>query len=89
MKLLTTDQSLLSNIDKLLEKIVHERRYNFLKKFNCLYEYEFGFRKSHSTNHALNEITEKTRKALNSRKFACGIFVDIQKATLKHEIKAT
>ena len=80
--------SLLSNINKLLEKIVHERTYNFLEKFNCLYKYQFGFRKSHSTNHALIEITEKIRKALDSRKFACGIFVDLQKAfdTVNHEI---
>ena len=80
--------SLLSNINKLLEKIVHERCYNFLEKFNCLYKYQFGFRKSHSTNHALIEITEKIRKALDSRKFACGIFVDLQKAfdTVNHEI---
>ena len=80
--------SLLSNINKLLEKIVHERTYNFLEKFNCLYKYQYGFRKSHSTNHALIEITEKIRKALDSRKFACGIFVDLQKAfdTVNHEI---
>ena len=28
--------SLLSNIDKLLEKIIHERTYNFLEKYKCL-----------------------------------------------------
>ena len=80
--------SLLSNINKLLEKIVHERSYNFLEKYKCLYKYQFGFRKSHSTNHALIEITEKIRKALDNRKFACGIFVDLQKAfdTVNHEI---
>ena len=37
--------SLLSNINKLLEKIVHERTYNFLEKFNCLYKYQYGFQK--------------------------------------------
>ena len=80
--------SLLSNINKLLEKIVHERTYNFLEKFNCLYKYQYGFRRGHSTNHALIEITEKIRKALDSKKFACGIFVDLQKAfdTVNHDI---
>ena len=78
----------MSNIDKLLEKIIHERTYSFLEKFNCFYKYQYGFRKGHSTNHALIEITEKIRKALDSRKFACGIFVDLQKAfdTVNHEI---
>ena len=80
--------SLLSNINKLLVKIVHVRTYSFLEKYKCLYKYQFGFRKQHSTNHALIEITEKIRKALDSGKFACGIFVDLQKAfdTVNHEI---
>ena len=80
--------SLLSNINKSLEKIVHERTYNFLEKYSCIYKYQYGFRRSHSTNHALIEITEKVRKALDSGKFACGIFVDLQKAfdTVNHKI---
>ena len=45
--------SLLSNINKLLEKIVHERTYSFLEKFGCLYKHQYGFRKSQSTNHAI------------------------------------
>ena len=32
---------LLSNTNKLLEKIVHGRCYNFLEKFDCLYKYQF------------------------------------------------
>ena len=54
--------SLLSNINKLLEKIIHERTSSFLEKYNCLYKYQFGFRKKHSINHALIEITEKSEK---------------------------
>ena len=63
--------SLLSNINKLLEKIIHERTYSFLEKFGCLYKHQYGFRKSHSTNHALIEITEKIR-----------IYIDIDIYTL-------
>ena len=48
--------SLLSNINKLLEKIIHERTYKFLEKYKILYKLQFGFRKNHSTNHALVEI---------------------------------
>ena len=50
--------SLLSNINKLLEKIIHERTYNFLEKYNCLYKHQYGFRKKHSTNHALLSMME-------------------------------
>ena len=80
--------SLLSNLNKILEKIVHTRVYSFLEEFNCLYSYQFGFRKKHSTNHALIEITETIRQALDNKKMACGVFVDLQKAfdTVNHEI---
>ena len=80
--------SLLSNISKLFEKIMHKRLYSFLNKFNCLYKYQFGFRHKHSTTQALLEITENIRKALDNRLFACGIFVDLQKAfdTVNHDI---
>ena len=46
----------------------------------CLYKYQFGFRNHHSTSHALISITEKVRKALDDGKFACGVFLDFQKA---------
>ena len=35
------------------------RAYNFLEKNNIIYKLEFGFRKKHSTNHALIDITGK------------------------------
>ena len=52
------------------------------------YDLQFGFRKKHSTNHALIEITETIRKALDDKKYACGIFIDLQKAfdTVNHSI---
>ena len=76
-KLLTSNYrpiSLLSNLNKILEKLVFNRLYNFLEESQCLYSLQFGFRKKHSTNHALVEITENIRKALDENKFACGVF---------------
>ena len=80
--------SLLSNLNKILEKIVHSRVYEFLEEYKCIYSLQFGFRKKHSTNHALIQITETIRQALDDKKFACGIFVDLQKAfdTVNHDI---
>ena len=62
--------------------------YSFLEKYKCIYKLQFGFRSKHSTNHALIEITESIRKALDEGKFVCGVFVDFQKAfdTVNHEI---
>lgn len=80
--------SLLSNLNKILEKIVHSRVYKFLEDSQCIYSLQFGFRKKHSTNHALIDITETIRRALDDKKFACGVFVDLQKAfdTVNHDI---
>ena len=80
--------SLLSNLNKILEKLVHNRVYKFLEDFQCIYSLQFGFRKKHSTNHALIDITETIRQALDDKKHVCGVFVDLQKAfdTVNHDI---
>ena len=80
--------SLLSNINKIFEKLMYTRLYNFLDIHNCIYNLQFGFREKHSTNHALFSITEKIREALDNNNFACGIFIDLQKAfdTVDHNI---
>ena len=54
--------SLLSNISKIFEKLMHSRLNNFLEKFKCLYDLQFGFRSKHSTTHTLIDIVEKIRK---------------------------
>ena len=53
-----------------------------------IYSLQFGFRKKHCTNHALIAITETIRQALDNKKNASGVFVDLQKAfeMVNHEI---
>ena len=70
--------SLLSNLNKILEKIMFNRVYNFLEQHNIKYKLQFGFRQKHSTNHALIDITENIKKALDNGEYACGIFIDLQ-----------
>ena len=67
---------------------MYTRLYKFLDKFKCLFKKQFGFRNFHSTNHALASITEEIKQALGKGKFACGVFLDIQKAfdTVNHNI---
>ena len=72
--------SLLSNINKLIEKMMYSRLYSFLEFHNCIYKNQFGFHTHHSTFHALVSITEDIRQALDNNSFACGIFIDLQKA---------
>ena len=80
--------SLLSIFDKIMEKIMHQRLYNFLEENNILYNKQFGFRKNNSTIEALIKITEKIRESIDKGKFGCGIFIDLRKAfdTVNHEI---
>ena len=42
--------SLLSNINKILEKLMFNRIYSFLESNKCIYDLQFGFRQKHSTN---------------------------------------
>ena len=62
--------------------------YKFLNDNNILYDLQFGFRQNFSTTHALINLTENIRQALDEGKIGCGIFVDLQKAfdTVEHEI---
>ena len=72
--------SLLSNIEKILEKLMYKRLYTFLDNKNIIYDLQFGFRQQYSTSHALINITENIRKALDDGNIGCGVFVDLQKA---------
>ena len=80
--------SLLPNIEKILEKLMYNRVYNFFTKNNLIYPLQFGFRQQYSTFHALISLTEDIRKNLDKGNVGCGIFVDLQKAfdTVEHDI---
>ena len=80
--------SLISNVSKILEKLMYKRIYVFLEQKNSFYPYQFGFRHNHSTNFALIEITEQIRKACDEGSYACGVYLDLKKAfdTVNHEI---
>ena len=54
--------SLLLNISQIFENIIYTWISNFLEESEILFEKQFGFRKNHSTNHALISIVEKIRK---------------------------
>ena len=80
--------SLLSNLSKIFERAMYNRIDQFLDENNIFYDLQFGFRKKHSTNHALLSIVEKIRNNMDNGIFSCGVFVDLEKAfdTVKHSI---
>ena len=63
---------------------MYARLIDFLTQFNQIYARQFGFRIFHST---IN-IVEQIRHSLDKGEFACGVFVDLQKAfnTADHKI---
>ena len=80
--------SILSNLDKMLEKLMHKRIYSYLETNNIIYNLQFGFRKNYSTTLALLSLTDDINYQLDNGKFGCGIFIDFQKAfdTVDHSI---
>ena len=80
--------SLLSNISKIIEKIMYQRLNNFLEETNCFYNLQFGFRLNLSTNNALLSIIENIQTDLDNGDFAAGVFIDLKKAfdTVDHDI---
>jgi len=80
--------SLLSNLDKVLEKLIYKCVYGFLSDHKILFTNQFGFRRGHSTVHTLLNMCQQVADALDEHKLACGVFVDLQKAfdTVDHDI---
>ena len=73
---------------KLLEKLFYARISKHFIENKILYAHQFGFRKKHSTVHALFQLTNIIATAMDKRKFVIGIFLDLGKAfdTVNHSI---
>ena len=67
---------------------MHKRLMGFLNDQKVLYKKQFGFQKKISTAHAVISLIENIEKAIDNKKFVCGVFVDLQKAfdTVDHNI---
>src|SRR5437867_5112353 len=72
--------SLLSIFNKVLEKLISKRLYNFFEHENIFYKYQFGFRKNHSTSLSVLEVTDFCYANLDNNKYILGLFIDLQKA---------
>lgn len=80
--------SLLSNINRIFEKLTFNRLKTFIDMNNILHSSQYGFREKHSTQHALLDIVNKIQLNIDKKMFSCGIFIDLQKAfdTVNHKI---
>ena len=61
---------------------------SYLELNEIIYPKQFGFRAGYSTTHSLIDIVENIRKTIETRKYGCGVFIDLKKAfdTVNHDI---
>ena len=72
---------------KILEKLIYNRLYSFFTAKNTIYENQYGFRKNHSTSHAVNLSVKQIIDQIEKKRHVIGIFIDLSKAfdTISHE----
>ena len=69
-----------ASIGKILEKIVRFRIEKFIDENQILNHDQFGFRRKHSTTHAMINLFENTLYGIENKHKVGGIFLDISKA---------
>jgi hypothetical protein len=72
--------SLLPIISKILEKLLLHRLKNETHFQDWLPEYQFGFRKAHSTIQHCYRLADNINRALEKREYCSAIFLDISQA---------
>ena len=80
--------SMLPVFSKIIEKLIYNKIFSFLVRYDILYKSQYGFRKGHNTTQATLDFLQTIEKAMKENELAIGIFCDLSKAfdTLDHEI---
>ena len=71
--------SVLPYFSKIYERVIYNHLMQYINSNDILYDKQFGFRKGHSTSHAIITLVEKVSKALNTGKIVV-VYLDIRKA---------
>ena len=72
--------SLTSVLGKTFEKIINKRLTWYLESNNIITKYQYGFRKSRSTEHAILDLHSEIKHAFASKSCLHSIFFDLEKA---------
>ena len=79
---------MLPSISKIFERVVYDQINSYFIKYNYFCPNQYGFRKGHSTEHAILEITDRIIRELDKTNIPLAIFLDLSKAfdTLNFDI---
>jgi len=77
--------SLLSQFNKIFEKLFYVHIYSYGIKFDLLSDCQFGFRKNSSTTLEMTKIYDELLNNMNQGLYSCCIFFDLSKAFEKLE----
>ena len=72
--------SVLPIFSKLLERLVYNRLIKFINDNKLLYDYQFGFQRGKSTEHAVMMLVDKITEAMENTECVICIFLDFSKA---------
>ena len=72
--------SILTQLNKVLEKIIHKRLMCFLNEEDILNHKQFGFRKNHNTTQGVLSLTELIKECLDKNKVCAALFIDLKAA---------
>ena len=72
--------SLLSNFNRIFEKLIFNRMESFIEKNNLFSPFQYGFRKAKLTQHAILDIVNTIQTNMDKHLFSCGVFIDLKKA---------
>ena len=80
--------SLLPVFSKIIERLIHDKLFEFLVRYQILFESQYGFRSGRNTTHATLDFIHSIEEAIESNQYAIGVFCDLSKAfdTLNHDI---
>ena len=72
--------SVLPFFSKIFEKLAYNWLLNYIEKHAIVNPNQYRFRKYHSTDMALIDITNKISQAIDNKLYSAGILIDLSKA---------
>ena len=62
---------------KIIEKLVYNKIFDFLVRYEILFKSQYGFRRGHNTTHATLDFLKTVEAALKQGELAVGVFCDL------------